>query len=277
MGLGPFFIDEQDKFDHEHGQMNISFYMLFIAILTSVMSIWIIIFIKEEPAKFPSASAKNQKMVEFSFRSNLLLLAGNKNYILISIVFMMLYGAYTGIGAIINTITEPYGYTSLETSLCGVGTILSGVIGSFIFSSILDKHKKFLLTVQILCLGSLITTCCMCLTLNVRKTWLLAINTSLCGFFIVPIIPVAYTFAVELTYPVSEPMSNGIMMLLSQILGTAVTYYGTMLANIKPVYCINLFIAQMVMALTASMFIQEDLRRLKVEKDVEMPLLESKE
>ena len=51
-------------------------------------------------------------MIEFDFMKSLKQLKQNKNFIYISIVFMMLYGTYTGIGAIINSITAPYGYTS---------------------------------------------------------------------------------------------------------------------------------------------------------------------
>jgi hypothetical protein len=35
------------------------------------------------------------------------------------------------------------------------------------------------------------------------------------GFTVIPIIPISYGFAVELTYPISEAMSNGMMILVS--------------------------------------------------------------
>jgi hypothetical protein len=40
-------------------------------------------------------------------------------------------------------------------------------------------------------------------------------NVFLLGFFTIPIIPIGYSFSVELTYPISEIMSNGIMMMFS--------------------------------------------------------------
>jgi hypothetical protein len=40
------------------------------------------------------------------------------------------------------------------------------------------------------------------------------------GISLIPIIPVAYSFSVELTYPISEAMSNGMMIMVSQLFGT---------------------------------------------------------
>jgi hypothetical protein len=44
------------------------------------------------------------------------------------------------------------------------------------------------------------------------------------GFFLLPIIPLGYGFSIELSYPVSESMTNGVMMLFSQMLGSGVTF-----------------------------------------------------
>lgn len=44
---------------------------------------------------------------------------------------------------------------------------------------------------------------------------LFSINLAFIGFFVIPIIPSSYAFAVELTYPVPESMSNGMMILVS--------------------------------------------------------------
>ena len=43
------------------------------------------------------------------------------------------------------------------------------------------------------------------------------------GFFILPILPVGYSFIVEVTHPVSEIMSTGVMMCLGQIAAILLT------------------------------------------------------
>ena len=44
------------------------------------------------------------------------------------------------------------------------------------------------------------------------------------GVCILPCIPICYGFTVELTYPLSEALSNGIMMTVSQIYGTGIGF-----------------------------------------------------
>ena len=94
---------------------------------------------------------------------------------------------------------------------------------------------------------------------------LLVVNTSMILFFTIAIIPVGFSFACELTYPVSEPLSNGILMLVSQFGGFVVT----ILANLIEAFdhtgndVLYMFIIQMTIALIMTFFIEEDLQRTK--------------
>lgn len=103
-----------------------------------------------------------------------------------------------------------------------------------------------------------------------------------CGFFTLPVIPLGYSFSVELTYPVSEAMSNGIMVLVSQIVGTSVTYLGGYLSHMNedgPMYVIGLFAVQITIGFLASLMIVEDLRRVNLSKKTEEedPLIKGSE
>jgi hypothetical protein len=94
-------------------------------------------------------------------------------------------------------------------------------------------------------------------------------NIALLGFFLIPIIPIGYGFSVELTYPVSEALSNGLMVFFSQIVGTCITTLGTIIANFHPnrQYCTILFMTMMSIACVSSLFIEEDLRRVNMNKE----------
>ena len=45
------------------------------------------------------------------------------------------------------------------------------------------------------------------------------------GIFLIPIMPIGYYAAVELSKPTSEPMSSGIIMVFGMIFGVALTYF----------------------------------------------------
>jgi MFS family permease len=111
MVIGPFFVLDSDKLDNKNGHIHVNNYMFFSAVLVSIFCLPVIIFFKESPDRFPSMAAMNQTQTKFSFSKDLKLLRKNKNYIWITISFMLLYGVYTCLGAIINNLVSPYGYT----------------------------------------------------------------------------------------------------------------------------------------------------------------------
>ena len=57
MVLGPVFIPEIDKYQHENGKEDITFYLMISAIACTLLSIWCILFFREKPNKYPSRSA----------------------------------------------------------------------------------------------------------------------------------------------------------------------------------------------------------------------------
>ena len=185
--------------------------------------------------------------------------------------FNMLYGVYTCLGAIINNLVEPFGYTSVDSSIFGATFIFFGLCGSFVASSILDKTQKYLKTLRIVCWGSFLFSSLIFITLPSKSVYWLDLNIAILGIFILPIIPVGFSFSVELTYPVSEPMSNGLMMFFSQIIGTGITVLATDLTSFHPnkQYCTKMFVIMMGISAFATMFIKEDLRRVNMELEDE--------
>ena len=129
----------------------------------------------------------------------------------------MLFGVYSTLGAIIDNIANGYHYSSEQASILGAVFIISGVVGAFVISTFLDKYNAYLKSLRIVCFGSLFFGIIMRITIPLGPDYFIysCINIGLAGFFIVPIMPVAFSFAVELTYPVSEALSNGSMGLFS--------------------------------------------------------------
>ena len=82
-------------------------------------------------------------------------------------------------------------------------------------SKILDKNPRYGLYNKIICLASAITAAMAFFTLPSKSTVLVLINMILFGFAVFPSIPLAYQYAVELTFPASENISNGIMIMLA--------------------------------------------------------------
>lgn len=190
------------------------------------------------------------------------LLMKNKNFIMLLLHYSIYYGIYTCLGAIINNLVSFYGFGAKSSSLFGATFILAGVVASFVVSTMIDRNKKFLLAYRLLSVFALIFGACIGLSLPSRKVFWVNLNIALLGAVLVPIVPLGFSFSVELTHPVSEAMSNGVIVLAAQLVGFFMTYLGTWLADQQPLYCVALFGVLMLIGLVFAAFIKEDLRRV---------------
>ena len=80
------------------------------------------------------------KEEKINFKREFKKLIGNRGYFLLSITFTCLYGIYSSLGAIVSSMTEPYGYTASDNALFGGVFIFFGIVGSLILSILLDKY-----------------------------------------------------------------------------------------------------------------------------------------
>lgn len=75
--------------------------------------------------------------------------------------------------------------------------------------------------------------------------------------------PVANAFAVELTYPIPEAMSNGMMNIPNILFGFSMGITSGILCLYSPLYALFLFTGISGIGGIATLFINEELRRLK--------------
>ncbi len=93
-----------------------------------------------------------------------------------------------------------------------------------------------------------------------------ALTLAVIGFFAVPILPISFAFAVELTYPTPEPMSNGMMLLPTKILGALLAVAAGHLCSVDPYYALGLFLINALVTTAAAVMIKEELRRLSMKR-----------
>lgn len=242
--------------------------------IVTIGTVPLLIFAREKPPTPPSESA-SRKQEEFNFRKEIRVLASNKSYLLLCVSFTTLYGVYTAVGAVVSALTKPYGFSPTHNAIFGGTFILSGVTGSFVVSMILDKTQKFKRIINIIGFCSILSIIAGYFTLPTGNVALFSINLVFVGASVIPVIPVSYAFAVELTYPCPEAMSNGMMILPSQIFGAALGVLAGIICEMPadpkdgPLYTLTLFIASAIVSFVCSFFIKEELRRLKPKKAME--------
>lgn len=140
--LPPLYISSEDAKDKELGKAHVAKYIWDSAIIITCMAGPLLILYQERPQKFPSSAAKFQSNTEFNFKSDLKQLMKNKNYILLTLSYMINYGSFCSLAGIINNLLSPYGYKPIHSGILGGSGVVFGIITSFVLSIVVDRTKQ---------------------------------------------------------------------------------------------------------------------------------------
>jgi hypothetical protein len=119
--------------------------------------------------------------------------------------------------------------------------------------------------VQFICGLSILTNLIHLLSLPFKNAYLEALTMFIIGATVVPITPVAFAFTVELTFPVPEALTNGIMITCGLLWGTAEGLLCSFMQETSPIYPIAFWSISALLAFILSFFVEEDLRRLQLD------------
>ena len=173
-----------------------------------------------------------------------------------------------------------YGYKDFWSGVFGAVFIIGGLVGSGVFGVFVEIKHKYKLAVILICLFSIVSTTGVMFTFIAKISWLTAIFCFLVGFFMIPIMAVGFDFGVEVTFPIGESMSTGLLMSAGQVMGIVYTVTagalidhsgkkGAVIANI-------IFIVSCFLAFIGSLFLKEDLRRFNLDEEIEHELEEER-
>ena len=178
----------------------------------------------------------------------------------------MVYGVHAGLSALLSDFLTPFGFDSVQCGIFGAIYVAVGLIGAFFFSWVLDKKRKYILSLRAVVFGSVAAWSCGYKVLPQQDFKISAISFGICGFFTLSILPVGYSFGVELSHPVAQPMANGIMTLFMQTSSLIVSLVGGyLLDNYDAINTLTFFICLFSTAALLTLFVKEDLRRINAE------------
>ena len=145
----------------------------------------------------------------------------NKNFIKILICVFCILGFFNLYGTILNELLTRYGYSEKETSLVGGAANFIALFGVYTISILIDKYKKYKLSFIILNILGLISHIFFCLQLEFleKNAIFLLIIWSFTSSATLPIYTCSMDFVCEITYPVGETISGGLIMTATQISG----------------------------------------------------------
>lgn len=184
------------------------------AALCTLLFLLVLIFFKNDPQLPPTLSqalrSKNTDMTVSGFKNAYKILLKDRNYILCANAFAVNSLLLFSVPLYLNGIVSwKYPVHDAQIGWMGFGGIISGILGSVVFSVILDiygMYKKMVvfLGVCTFVLWMVFTETLVYTTDNVPVVMTLFI---ICLFTFIPFGPVVVDMMVEMTYPISESIS----------------------------------------------------------------------
>ncbi|MHA1728144.1 MAG: hypothetical protein ACTSWY_05380, partial [Promethearchaeota archaeon] len=140
----------------------------------------------------------------------------NRDFAILTVMVFLGLGAFNAITAIIDLIFDETIYPNVVSGTISAFMILGGILGAIIISTISDQlHKR-----KIFLIIAFMSGVPLAVLLGIlRDPVILYVISTLFGFVLVSCLPVGTTYGAEITYPIPEEQSNGILMTSGQISG----------------------------------------------------------
>lgn len=202
-------------------------YMLSKFILIIIFCLFSFFIDKDSPENPSSPSQTKANLKNRTLKNDVKMLFSNKSYILLLISTFFIAGYYYNMITTTIKLLGLYGVTQ-EKSIYIFGLSSSvGLIASIIFSSILDKNKKYKLFMIIFTCFAILCQVFVTFLLELVKSKGLnqyaigMVMYSLVNVGVIPFLTIEINYACEITYPATESINAGFLMTMPQLCGIA--------------------------------------------------------
>jgi len=264
-----FFIEE-NTVNPKIWKDSFQYYLIFEFIITVIFCLLFIGCMRNKPKFPPSASQNNNKIL--TLKDSLKKLKEDKNFIKVLISLTCIVGFINIFGTIFNSYMALYKIKdSVATYTAAIANCL-GILAALIVGKIIDKSKKYkyaMIVCNIISLAAFIITL---ILMEITNKKYLSIVSFICYTLIisfsVPIYTSGMDFVCEITYPVGESISEGVIMSFNQIMGIigilicdSFRIFLKQYKYLTNLFCILLFIISCVTLL----FVNPELKRNNID------------
>ncbi|XP_023706168.1 feline leukemia virus subgroup C receptor-related protein 1 isoform X2 [Cryptotermes secundus] len=212
-----------------------------LAICPTMVLVLLLLFFQKEPPLPPSpaqatlrchAPITDKSADRQTYLQSLKSLLTNRNFVLL----LLSYGINAGVFYVVSTLLNQivllhFAGAEEDAGRIGLTVVLAGMMGSLLGGIILDRMHWFKQWALLVYLMSLVGVLAFMFTLKVGHIWASYLTGGLLGFFMIGYLGIGLEFAAELTYPVPEGTSSGVLNVSSEIFGITFTLIGGELLN----------------------------------------------
>ncbi|KAM7533162.1 hypothetical protein Aperf_G00000122740 [Anoplocephala perfoliata] len=194
------------------------------------------------------------------------------SFVLLNICYGVNTGVYYEIGTLLNTIVSEFFPTEqVAIGWIGFAMVIAGVVGSIMAGIVLKKTGLYRLVVIIFYMLSVVSWGTFMGSVYSPHIAAVFLAMILLGFFQSGLLPLGFEYAAEITYPIDEGLTSGILNTSAHIFGIILTHVATAMHEEYGSLPTNLFIlACMLVAAIPACFMKDDLKRQQVQQMVEI-------
>ena len=138
---------------------------------------------------------------------------GVRPFVTFLLVAFVAMGVFNGLSTWVEEIVRPRGFSSVDAGNVGALLLLGGLIGAVVMSTLSDRFRR---RVPFLALALVVSAPSLLWLTFADSLGALSTAAFLLGFFMVSALPIGMQYAAEITAPVPEGTSNGLIQLFGQ-------------------------------------------------------------
>lgn len=151
----------------------------------------------------------------------------DRSFVMLIIGYGLLVGVFYAISTALNQMLElKRADAALLAGRLGLVMVVAGMFGSVLAGYTLDKTHRYKLINSGLYLASLLAMFGFALAVELNQTLVYYIAIVLLGFFMTGYLLIGFEMSNEITWPLPESLSAGLLNLAAQVFGVALTYAG---------------------------------------------------
>ncbi|XP_062581592.1 solute carrier family 49 member A3-like [Saccostrea cucullata] len=169
------------------------------------------------PPTPPTASAEEDSE---PFKEGLKKIVKSRNYWVLCLSFGTGLAVFSAVTSFLDQVLCPRGYSNDFAGLCGALMIVGGVVGAIVAGIYVDKTKRFEEVVKVsYAIAVVFGVGFFEMARYKDQEILIAVMVTAFGTFAFAMYPISMELAVEITYPVAEATSSGLLIVSGQIQG----------------------------------------------------------
>lgn len=206
------------------------------AIGPTIMLCLVLFFFQKEPPLPPSRAQAvlrreapvSEKAVDSrAYLQTLKSLFTNRNFTLLLVSYGINVGVFYVVSTLLNQIVLlHFANAEEDAGRIGLTMVLAGVVGSVTGGIVLDKTHRFKECILVVYFMAMAGMLAFTFTLTLGHIWIIYLTIGFLGFFMTGYLGIGYEFAAELTYPIPEGTSSGLLNASSEVFGVLFTLTG---------------------------------------------------